>query len=127
MNHYHTDDRLTFGCPACIYAVERDRIDNAPLRNTRWLCSYCYVPEGESAIITATVTVGMVCRVPDGWTSDQIVTEYDCDIGELFVMALPDTVPHDETEYACMTMIVDRVTIGDIIRPPSDWEQETLL
>ena len=126
MNHTHDDDRLTFGCPACIFAVERDRIDNAPLRHTKWLCSYRYVPEGEPASIGASVTVDMVCRVPAGWDSDQIVTEYDCDLGELFVMALPDNVPHFETEYACSTMNVERVTIGDTIRPPVEWEQETL-
>ena len=125
MRRNHEGTALTFGCPACIAAAEKARIDNAPMRRCRVYCTY-NTCAGDEYDIEFTVTV----RIPDGWKWWRVDTHYPDVIGEGFILALPwDVVPYDETQCALETMEVTKITIGDIVPDPTPvaFVQESLL
>lgn len=111
--HTHTDDRITFGCPGCIHLAERARVANAPKRLVVWHCRYLAGPDD-----VRTLTVARKVRVPDGWTGDQVDQEYLAEVGEAFVMALPDDIPIEYTDAAMETMEVTKVVIGELVLDP---------
>jgi len=127
--HTHTDGRITFGCPGCIALAEQARIDNAPLRLCVWHCRYMAPDADGDDRSIHTLTFARKVRVPDGWTGDQVDTHYLDVAGEAFALALPDSVPMEFTSWACETMEVTKVVIGDLVldEAPVTMIQESLL
>jgi hypothetical protein len=128
--HTHTDGRITFGCPGCIALAEQARIDNAPLRRCVWHCRYLApTDDGITDSVVRTLTFARKVRVPDGWTGDQLDDHYVSETSEAFVMALPDDVRMEHTDWACETMEVTKVVIGELVldAPAVTMVQESLL
>lgn len=120
--HSHTDDRLTVGCPECIRvtreAEEVARWEQAPLRKVTWTCSYDGQPFDEVGP-PASLSFDLTVRVPDDATPAEVDEHYAGDTGEAFVLALPESVPMDLTDHACLTMEVESVKIGPPIVDPA--------
>lgn len=128
--HTHNDGRITFGCPGCIALAEQARLDNAPLRLCVWHCDYMTPdPADQDLRIFRSLTFALKVRVPDGWTGDQVDRQYAGLTGEAFALALPDDVPTEHTDWACETMEVTKVVIGEIVldAPAVTMVQESLL
>lgn len=113
--HTHDDDRITFGCPGCIARAEQARIDNAPLRRVTWHCDYVLPDDDEPAGPPRSLSFTLEVKVPDGWGADKVDEHYAGRTGEAFAMALPDSVPMNDTAYACESMEVIGVQIGNIV------------
>ena len=123
--HTHGDARITFGCPGCIHLAEEARIANAPKRLCVWHCRYTTGYDDE----IRTITFARKVRVPYGWTGDQVDRRYLDVAGEAFVLALPDDIPMEHTQWALETMEVTKVVIGDLVLDPVEPQgvQGTLL
>jgi hypothetical protein len=132
-DHTHPDTGvLTAACPACIARVADDQraalIAEAPLRRCTWNCAYSLPGDDEEDDCcrpVRTLSFQFVARVPAGWTGWDVDDEYAGRTGEAFALALPDTVPPEWTDYACIHMDVLGVAIGSIVpdldaAPPVD-------
>ena len=118
MRHDRDDDRLTVGCPECIRltreAEETARWEQAPLRRVKWTCSYC-LPDSDDAGPPESLSFELTVRVPADATPSEVDHHHAGVTGEAFVMALPDSVAIDDTTYACETMEVESVKIGQLV------------
>lgn len=113
--HDHLDAaRLVVSCPACIATVrameEAARWATAPVREVTWKCSYRALRE--DWLVSFACEVGVPDDLSDVWELDE---QYADVVGEAFVMALPDSIPMDETEHAMVTMEVESITVGRVV------------
>jgi hypothetical protein len=126
--HDHDDPGvLTFGCKGCLARLEAARIEGAPVRAVTWHCSYNAFGDNDNTASARTLQFTLNVKVPEHWGADRVESEYAGLTGEAFVMALPDDVSMDSTDYAVETMDVERITIGAIIDTTAPMEQPSLL
>jgi hypothetical protein len=119
--HDHDDDGLHAGCAACVARVKRDqaeaRWNDAPKRRVRFLCTFTHYPDPDEVdvAVRAMVEFALPLQVPADADGDEIEDRYPQEIGEAFLIALPDNVKLDDTEIAMTTMVVEQVIVGGLI------------